>query len=172
MIAQQMGLSTEQIEVIRKASLMHDLGKLGIESGILSKPSSLTIKEYEDVKRHVTIGAELLRKSQSLQSLIPIILHHHEHYDGTGYPDRLKGLEIPLEARIVCLADSVEAMVSDRPYRRALDFDQILEEVRHFSGSQFDPDVVIAFEQIVEKMGSSVIKNINQRTMVSESEKI
>jgi putative nucleotidyltransferase with HDIG domain len=160
MIAQNMGLSPEQIQVIRKASLMHDLGKLGIELEILSKHSSLTEKEYEIVKQHVTVGAKLLRKSQSLQPLVPIVLHHHERYDGSGYPDHLKGVEIPIEARIVCLADSVEAMASDRPYRVALDFDEILKEVRRCSGSQFDPEVVKAFEQIVKKTGPVMIKNI------------
>jgi diguanylate cyclase (GGDEF)-like protein/putative nucleotidyltransferase with HDIG domain len=161
MIAQVMGLSPEQIEVIRKASLMHDLGKLGINVDILSKPSGLTEEEYEIVKQHVTVGAKLLRKNQSLLPLISIVLHHHERYDGKGYPDRLKGTEIPLEARIVCLADSIEAMASDRLYRHALNFDEILEEVRHCSGSQFDPEVVKAFEQIVKKTGSSMITNVS-----------
>ena len=156
MIAREMGLSAEQIEIIRKGSLMHDLGKLGIATDLLSKPSPLTDEEYQIIKQHVSIGAGLLKKSESLIPLIPIVLHHHERYDGTGYPDRLKGDEIPLEARIVCLADSVEAMGSDRIYHRALNNNQILDEVRRCSGSQFDPAVVKVFEQILERNGSSI----------------
>jgi diguanylate cyclase (GGDEF)-like protein/putative nucleotidyltransferase with HDIG domain len=167
MIAQQMGLPTEKIEIIRKACLMHDVGKLGIDASLLSKPSGLSDKEFETVKRHVTFGAELLLKSQALQSLVPVVLHHHEHYDGSGYPDRLKGEEIPLEARIVCVADSVEAMASDRPYRSALDFYEILAEVRRCSGSHFDPAVVAAFEQIAQKKGPSLIKNINYKAVAN-----
>jgi putative nucleotidyltransferase with HDIG domain len=161
LIARQMGLSAAQIESIRKASMMHDVGKLGIEASLLSKPSSLTEREYEMMKQHVTLGADLLKKNQSLKPLIPIVLHHHEHYDGTGYPDHLQGTEIPLEARIVCLADAVEAMASDRPYRRALSFDAILKEISKCSGKNFDPEVVKAFERIAENNGSSIIININ-----------
>jgi len=168
-IAQQMGISTERIEIIRKASLMHDVGKLGIEVDLLAKPSSLTETEFDVVKRHVTYGAELLRKSHSLQSLIPIVLHHHEHFDGGGYPDHLKGTEIPLEARIVCLADAVDAMASNRPYRPALNFEEILVEIKRCSGSQFDPAVVKVFEQIAEKMGPALIENTNQTLKISTS---
>jgi HD-GYP domain-containing protein (c-di-GMP phosphodiesterase class II) len=104
--------------------------------------------------------------------LIPVVLHHHERYDGRGYPDQLKGTEIPLEARIVCLADSVEAMASDRPYRRSLDFNQILEEVRRCSGSQFDPAVVGVFEQMAAKMGPSLIRNINQAPLAGTQQEL
>ncbi len=113
------------------------------------------------MKLHVTLGAELIRKSQTMQALIPIVLHHHERFDGQGYPDHLKGMEIPLEARIVCLADAVDAMASSRPYRPALNFEEVLEEVRRCSGSQFDPLIVNAFEQIVKDKGSGLIIDIS-----------
>jgi diguanylate cyclase (GGDEF)-like protein/putative nucleotidyltransferase with HDIG domain len=159
LLAQYMALPHARIELIRKSSLMHDVGKLGIDQKLLSKPANLTSEEYEDVKRHVTIGAELLRKSKGLETLIPIVLHHHEHYDGTGYPYGLKGEEISVEARIVCLADALDAMASDRPYRRALSFDEILAEVRRCSGSHFDPIVVQAFEKMIEEKGQSILVN-------------
>ena len=156
-IAQEMKLDEDQVEVIRKASLMHDLGKLGIQANLLAKPSSLTKEEFEQVKLHVTVGADLLKKSKALESLISIVLHHHEHYDGKGYPDGLKATDIPLEARIVCLADSVDAMATRRPYRRAMSFEEILVEVKSCSGNHFDPEVAKAFERIVEKKGPSWI---------------
>jgi putative nucleotidyltransferase with HDIG domain len=157
LIAEQMGISPEQIETIRKSSLMHDLGKMGIDSNLLAKTSGLTEAEFEIMKHHVIFGADLLRKSHSLQSLIPIVLHHHERFDGKGYPDHLKGTDIPLEARIICLADAVEAMASGRPYHRSMNFEEILEEIRRCSGSQFDPGVVRAFEKLAEKKGPTLI---------------
>jgi HD-GYP domain-containing protein (c-di-GMP phosphodiesterase class II) len=109
-----------------------------------------------------------LRKSQALQSLIPIVLYHHEHFDGKGYPAGLTGPDIPLEARIVCLADSVDAMSSDRPYRRAYNFDEMMSEVRRCSGSQFDPVVVNAFEQVAEKLGPALIIPTNQSYLTKD----
>ena len=144
-IAREMRLEEDQVEVIRKASLMHDLGKLGIQTDLLSKSSSLTKEEFEQIKMHVTVGADLLQKSKALESLISIVLHHHEHYDGKGYPDGLKATDIPLEARIVCLANSVDAMATHRPYRDAMCFEEIMTEVRKCSGNHFDPEVVKAF---------------------------
>ena len=160
-IAQEMSLDEDQVEMIRKASLMHDLGKLGIQADLLSKPSSLTEEEFEHVKLHVTVGAELLQKSNALESLISIVLHHHEHYDGMGYPDGLKATDIPLEARIVCLANSVDAMATRRPYRNAMSFEEITAEVKKCSRNHFDPEVVKAFERIVEKKGPSWIEIID-----------
>ena len=169
-IAQEMRLDEDQVEVIRKASLMHDLGKLGIQADLLSKPSSLTKEEFEQVKMHVTVGADLLQKSKALESLISIVLHHHEHFDGMGYPDGLRAADIPLEARIVCLADLVDAMATRRPYRNAMNYEEIIAEVKKCSGSHFDPEVAKAFTRIVEKKGSSWIEIINsiQPALVKE----
>ena len=157
-IARELHLDEDQVEVIHKASLMHDLGKLGIQADLLAKPSSLTREEFEQIKLHVTVGANLLQKSKALESLISIVLHHHEHYDGMGYPDGLKAADIPLEARIVCLANSVDAMATSRPYRKAMSFEEIMAEVRRCSGTHFDPEVIKAFERIIEKKGRAWIE--------------
>ncbi len=157
LIARQMGLAGPQLELLRKASLMHDVGKLGIHETVLSKPTSLTPQEFEQVKRHVTVGANLLQKCEALQPLVPIVLHHHEAYDGTGYPEGLMGDAIPLEARIIGLANAIDALACDRPYRRGWAFEAILEEVQRCSGAQFDPQVVNAFLQVAEIKGSAIL---------------
>jgi len=135
---------------MHKASLLHDIGKLGISETILLKPGKLTKEEYDIVKTHVTLGADLLEASHALEDLIPIIRHHHERYDGLGYPDGLKGDQIQLEARILSVADAVVAMASDRPYRRGLDNQEIIDEIEKFSGTQFDPLVVKIFVEILK----------------------
>jgi diguanylate cyclase (GGDEF)-like protein/putative nucleotidyltransferase with HDIG domain len=143
-IARLLGLREKQIELIRNASLLHDIGKLGISPALLAKPARLTAEEYEIVKTHVRLGAELLGKTRSLQPLAPIIACHHEHFDGRGYPNSLPGKEIPLEARIIAAADAIETMASDRPYSKPMTTDRIVEELLRCSGSQFDPQVVEA----------------------------
>ena len=143
-IARLLGLREKQIELIRNASLLHDIGKLGISPALLAKPTRLTGEEYETVKTHVRLGAELLGKTRSLQPLAPIIAGHHEHFDGRGYPNSLPGKEIPLEARIIAAADAIESMASDRPYSKPMTTDRIVEELLRCSGSQFDPQVVEA----------------------------
>lgn len=150
MIAEKLGLSGTRLDLIHKASLLHDIGKLGISESILFKPGKLTKDEYEIVKNHVILGADILEASHAFKEIIPIIRHHHERYDGLGYPDGLKGDEIPLEARILCVADSVEAMASDRPYRRGLDNQEIIEEIEKYAGTQFDPLVVKVFVEILK----------------------
>ncbi len=157
--AQELGLSSEQIEHIRKAGLLHDIGKLGIPEVILFKPARLTYEEYELIKEHVNIGADLIYGCHSLHNLIPFVQHHHERYDGKGYPKGLAGDDIPLEARILNLADAVEAMASDRPYKTAESPEKILEEVSRCAGAQFDPQVVTAFQRVVDRYGHSVIVN-------------
>jgi diguanylate cyclase (GGDEF)-like protein/putative nucleotidyltransferase with HDIG domain len=163
LIAEELGLSAERVERVRKAGLLHDIGKLGIAEPILFKPSPLTEEEYEIVKQHVRMGAELLSVCHSLRDLIPFILHHHERFDGKGYPDGLKGGEIPLEARILCLADSVEAMASDRHYHKAMAPDEIIKEIQANAATHFDPNVVTAFTNVVERAGRSVIVNSARR---------
>jgi diguanylate cyclase (GGDEF)-like protein/putative nucleotidyltransferase with HDIG domain len=138
-IARLMKLSDRQIEMIRKAGLLHDIGKLGMPSEILAKPGRLTSEEYEIIKGHSALGAELVIKSPSLRPLVPMIRHHHEHYDGRGYPDRIAGTQISIEARIIAVADALEAMTSNRPYRKALDQARVIKELTEHAGSQFDP---------------------------------
>jgi diguanylate cyclase (GGDEF)-like protein/putative nucleotidyltransferase with HDIG domain len=165
MTAAELGLGEESIENIRKAGLLHDIGKLGIPESILFKPARLTDEEYELVKEHVIVGADLVHECHSLHNLISIIKHHHERYDGRGYPEGLAAESIPLEARILGLADAVEAMASDRPYKKARTADEILEEIHRCSGTQFDPLVVDAFTRIVERQGSTVIINSARAVM-------
>lgn len=157
--AEEMGLSPDRIEHIRKGGLLHDIGKLGIPETILFKPSGLTDGEYEIIKEHVNIGAELIYGCHSLRVLIPFVKYHHERYDGRGYPVGLAGKKIPLEARILNIADAVEAMASDRPYKKAMPPEAILAEVKRCAGTHFDPQVVAAFCRVVEKQGYSVIVN-------------
>jgi diguanylate cyclase (GGDEF)-like protein len=141
-IASLLKLSDRQIQLIRKAGLLHDIGKLGVPMEILTKPGKLTRDEFEIIKRHAVMGGDLIKNSPSLRPLIPIIRHHHEFYNGGGYPDKLAGNQISIEARIVAVADAIEAMISDRPYRKALRLEQVIDELRNNSGTQFDPLVV------------------------------
>jgi putative nucleotidyltransferase with HDIG domain len=168
-IAKVLGLNDKQVDLIRKAGLLHDIGKLGISMDILTKPGKLTSEEYETIKEHAALGGELVKNSPSLRPLVSIIRHHHEFFDGKGYPDRMAGNQISIEARIISVADAIEAMISDRPYRRAIKPGRVMEELKRCSGSQFDPLVVEAALQILEKqleIESSVI--INQPKTVLE----
>jgi diguanylate cyclase (GGDEF)-like protein/putative nucleotidyltransferase with HDIG domain len=149
-IAKQMRLHPKQVELIRKASLMHDVGKLGIREAILLKPGSLTNSEFDMIKLHPMIGVDILETTRTMLRFVPIVRHHHERYDGNGYPDGLQGQNIPIEARIVALADAIEAMSSDRPYRQALSMERIIEEIQTNTGKQFDPQVVEAFMKYIQ----------------------
>jgi diguanylate cyclase (GGDEF)-like protein/putative nucleotidyltransferase with HDIG domain len=158
-IAQKMGLPLKQIDQLRKAGLLHDIGKLGISESILLKPTRLNPDEYDIVRGHAVLGSEILKTSHGLTSLVPIVRHHHERFDGTGYPDRLNSHDIPIASRIIAVADAFEAMASDRPYRKALGFDQILTELQRNSGSQFDPLIVKALIDIIRTEGETVLIN-------------
>lgn len=141
-IAKNFGLGDQRIELIRKASLLHDIGKLGIPYEILVKPARLTPDEYETVKTHAHMGGQLLEKSPALRAIVPIVRHHHEYFNGKGYPDGLAENQIPIEARIISVSDAIEAMSSDRPYRKALTIEIVIAELQKNSGTQFDPQVV------------------------------
>jgi putative nucleotidyltransferase with HDIG domain len=141
-IARSLGLNEKQIDLIRRAGLLHDIGKLGISMEILTKPGKLTMDEYETIKEHAALGGDLVKNTPSLRPLVSIIRHHHEYFDGKGYPDKLAGNQISIEARIVAVADAIEAMTSDRPYRKALRPEQVIEELNKHAGTQFDPLVV------------------------------
>lgn len=153
-IAHQMHLDEKQVESLRYASLLHDTGKVDIPMEILTKTTKLTDKEYNIIKRHPIKGAQILRPLQILKPVIPIIMHHHEKYDGTGYPSRLKKGQIPLGARIMSVADAFEAMVYGRPYRERMDTASAVREIKKKSGTQFDPRVVEAFLKIAKKIKS------------------
>lgn len=153
LIARQMGLEMAKIDDIRDACQLHDLGKIGIHDSILSKPDMLTQEEFNEIKLHSEKGAQILEPLKFLENVINIVKHHHERWDGKGYPDGLKGEEIPLGARIMTVADSYDAMVSARPYRKVgLSQHEAVEEIKKNSGTQFDPQVVEAFLKIIDKV--------------------
>jgi len=151
-IAHQMRLDEKQVQSIKYAGLLHDAGKVDIPLEILTKTTKLTPQEYKIIKGHPLRGAEILRPLQTLRPVIPIIMHHHEKYDGTGYPSRLKKGQIPLGARIMAVADAFEAMVYGRPYRERMSISLALKEIKKKSGTQFDPKVVEAFLKIAKKL--------------------
>jgi len=136
-----MKLSPKDLNLLKQAATLHDIGKIGIPEHILRKADSLTSEEFEIIKQHPAIGAEIISPVEFLQEVIPIVLHHHEKYDGTGYPDGIKGLQIPQGARIISLADSIDAMLSERPYAPAKSVTQVREQLRIYSGTQFDPEL-------------------------------
>jgi putative two-component system response regulator len=155
LIAVELALPDDEVEHIRLAAALHDIGKIGIPDLVLLKPGQLTPEEVALMKTHTVIGARVLSGSRSrlLQTAEIIALNHHERFDGAGYPRSLRGDEIPLPARIVALADVVDALGSDRPYRAAWPAERIALEVRRQSGRQFDPSVVEAYLRVVEKAG-------------------
>ena len=145
-VANILGLSDKQKSIIRYASLLHDIGKIGIDISILRKPAPLTRAEWAEMRKHPRAGADIIRKAGFLDDLIPTILYHHVNYCGGGYPPtKKKRNHIPIEARILAAADAYEAMRSDRPYRRHLSKEQAIAELKRNSGKQFDPKVVRAF---------------------------
>ncbi|KAF1082551.1 MAG: GAF domain/HD domain protein [Candidatus Rifleibacterium amylolyticum] len=144
-IAEEMNLSPKEVEDIRYAGLLHDVGKIGIKDSIIRKPGRLTDEEYAIIKKHPAIGAKILRPVDFLADKIPGVLHHHEYYDGRGYPDHLTGEDIPLAGRIICVADAFDAMTTNRPYRKGLTVKTAVGELKKFSGKQFDPVCVEAF---------------------------
>jgi diguanylate cyclase (GGDEF)-like protein len=139
-----LGLSESELRPLRYCALLHDIGKIGVRSDILTKPGRLTPDEFEEIKEHSAIGDALLRRIPLLTDVAPLVRAVHERYDGAGYPDGLRGRQIPLPARIVAVCDALHAMTSDRPYRQARPVDVALTELRRCSGTQFDPEVVAA----------------------------
>jgi diguanylate cyclase len=154
-IAIGLGLPTADVTLIYEAGCLHDIGKLSISPYSISKPGALSVEEYDEVKRHPELGAKILQRLPPLIHLIEGVLYHHERYDGTGYPFRLSGEQIPLSARIIAVADAFDAMTSDRAYRRALDQQRAIDELRAGSGSQFDPKIMeVAIQIFTNKIAS------------------
>ncbi|MFH2093040.1 MAG: HD domain-containing phosphohydrolase [Pseudomonadota bacterium] len=151
MIAAEMGCSEEEMDIVNFAGSLHDIGKIGIRDDILLKPGRLTEEEYEKIKEHPVIGADIISKLGLWDREMVIIRHHHERFDGAGYPDGLKGNNIPKLARILCVADSFDAMASDRAYRNKMDKSKVLKIIRENSGTQFDPEVVKAFLSVSDQ---------------------
>ncbi len=159
-ITRAMGYQKEFIERVYIAGLLHDVGKIGVRDAVITKPDRLTPEEYAEIKQHPTIGAKILEPVDFLADVAPCVRHHHEWYDGSdrGYPDRLSGDAIPLPSRIILVADTVEAMTSDRPYRKALPLDVVYTELAKYSGSQFDPACVSAFLRLLEREGEGFLR--------------
>lgn len=157
-IAEALGLPQDRIATIRAASLLHDIGKVGIPDSILSKQGPLTDEEWEPVKVHPKLGVEILRHIIDLVNCLPAILHHHERYDGKGYPSGLKGNNIPLEGRILAVADAYDAMTSPRPYREQLSSQQAINELKRCAGTQFDPELVDVFSKLIESTPSAKLE--------------
>jgi putative nucleotidyltransferase with HDIG domain len=155
-IAQKLGVPEQTLTAIIRGALLHDIGKIGIPDSILRKPGPLTEEEWAIMQRHTKIGYEMLHQIDFLQDAAPIILYHHERYDGTGYPAGLAAEEIPLGARVFSVADAYDAMTSDRPYRKAMSHEWALQEVIRNAGTQFDPEVVQALLSLPEAELSSI----------------
>ncbi len=147
--ARAMRLSEAEVRKVRYGAWMHDIGKVGVSTKIIQKPAGLDPAEWAIIKQHPVIGAEILQPVELLSGAAEIVRHHHENYDGSGYPDRLKGENIPIGSRIIMVTDAFHAMTSDRPYRRRRPKEEALLELRRRAGSQFDPKVVEAFESII-----------------------
>ena len=150
LIGRQLSLSSEELDRLRISALLHDVGKIGIDDRVLKKPGALTPDEFELMKQHPTKGANIMRPIPQLKDMLPGIESHHEHVDGNGYPNGLKGDEIPLMARIIAVADTLDAMTTHRPYQSAMELDEALVVIRKKSGSKFDGRVVDALELVVE----------------------
>jgi HD-GYP domain-containing protein (c-di-GMP phosphodiesterase class II) len=150
-IAREMRIPEKLIRNIEFAALIHDIGKIGIKDSLLSKPSRLSDSEYEQIKKHPSIGEQIIAPIEFLTNIAPLVLYHHENFDGSGYLEGLKGEEIPLGARIINVADSYEAMVSERPYSKNMSQPEAIQELKNNSGEQFDPDVVEAFLRVIER---------------------
>jgi diguanylate cyclase (GGDEF)-like protein len=150
-VAEELGLGGQQLQHVRHAAELHDIGKVAVPSAILDKPGKLDAEEWKFIARHTMIGERILGAAIALRPVATLVRASHEHYDGRGYPDGLRGEEIPLGARIVSVCDAYDAMTSDRPYQRSLDREAALEELRRCAGTQFDPDVVDAFCRVSER---------------------
>lgn len=150
-IARELDLSKYEIELIRQAAILHDLGKIGISEKILLKKGKLTKEEFDEIKKHPQIAADILRPIQFLHPLIPLILHHHERWDGKGYPRGLKEEQIPIGARVLSLADHYQALLSDRPYRKAFSKKEAVKIIKRGFGTQYCPKVINAFLKILKK---------------------
>jgi putative nucleotidyltransferase with HDIG domain len=157
-IAKELKYNDWKIEDLKIAALLHDVGKIGVDDRILNKPGKLNSDEYNIIKSHPDLGYSILKDVKNLEGIIPIVRNHHERYDGKGYPDGKKGEELNMDVFIVQLADSIDAMATDRPYRKAMSKEQILEEVKTNCGTQFHPRVVEAYLSIIMKEKNSCVR--------------
>jgi diguanylate cyclase (GGDEF)-like protein len=150
-LAERLGMPQEAIHFLGYAAFLHDIGKIEIDWEILNKVDPLNKKEWEMIQRHPEWGSDIVKAVEKLHPIVPVILHHHENYDGTGYPAGLKGEDIPILARIIRIADSYDAMISHRPYKKRMNVTEALEEIKSNSGTQFDPELAAVFLEIIQE---------------------
>ena len=162
LIGKKLGLSDNDLKTLQIGGLFHDVGKIGVPDAILQKQSKLTDDEYSEIKNHPSIGAHILSSATIFKDMIPIVKHHHEKYDGTGYPGKLAGENIPYLARIAAIADSFDAMTSRRTYRDSLPIDTVIAEFRRCKGTQFDPEITDVFLDVLEN-NFDEIKEIQEK---------
>jgi len=160
-LARDLGLDEEATSILELASLLHDIGKLVVPDEVLGKPGPLDSDEWELMRKHPSSARHILSQMESVSDAVPAIVHHHERYDGAGYPDGLVGEDIPLASRILTVTDAFDAMTSDRPYRQAMPIEDALEELNSNAGTQFDPDIVVAFVSLIERRGAHPLRPTN-----------
>jgi putative nucleotidyltransferase with HDIG domain len=166
-IAECLGLTEQEIHEIRVAATLHDIGKVAVDDTILKKPGRLTDEERELMNRHPATAADILSSLEFLKDAVPLILFHHERFGGGGYPSGVSGETIPVGARIIAVADSYNAMTSDRPYRAALTREVAVQELKDCSGTQFDPEIVVAFLEVLAADGAPV-RSLRRRSPDAE----
>jgi putative nucleotidyltransferase with HDIG domain len=156
-LANRLSLPADELRRILFGSLLHDIGKMGLRDNIINKPGPLSPEEWVQMKMHPVVGAQIVEKMEFLTGAIDIVRHHHESWDGKGYPDGLAGPAIPLNARIVTIADSFDAMTTDRPYRKALSIAEAVRRLKESAGVQFDPDLAKVFVAYVSDRGENLV---------------
>ncbi len=159
-LSQEYGLDPEELRRLQRAAALHDIGKIGTPDGVLLKPGRLSNSEWQSIKKHPDIGAGIVAATPYLQDTATVIRHHHERFDGQGYPERLAGEDIPIAARILAIIDAFDAMTSDRPYRRAFAIDEAVNRIIKGSGSQFDPRAAAAFVELYQRKPELLAKVI------------
>jgi putative nucleotidyltransferase with HDIG domain len=162
LLAKRLGYSDEEVEKLRLAGILHDIGKIGVREACLNKAGTLNDEEYDEIKEHPLISERILKPIEELREIIPHIKHHHERYDGRGYPCGLQGTEIPVDARILAMADSYDAMTTNRPYRSALSADEAMEEMKLNAGRQFDPQLVSVFVEMRKHVEAVMKSNVDE----------
>jgi len=161
-LARKAGFDENKIEIVRNAGLLHDIGKVGIPESVLSKPGFLTVEEYEMMKGHVVQSINIIKHIPNLIDTVPVVISHHERYDGKGYPRGIHGENIPVLGRIICIADAFDAMTTDRPYRKGLSMEQAIYELKKNAGSQFDPNLVDIFIEMASNGGLNTLQLENR----------
>lgn len=162
-IGERLGLSRAELEDLEISCLFHDIGKLKIPDAILIKEGTLDTSEYREIMKHPEYGADILRRAPTLHKYIDAVLHHHEWYNGKGYPYGLRGMEIPISASIIAVADAFDAMTSSRPYRKGLSLKDALDELTYWSGKQFNPEIVKILLELLSKEGRTIFKSYKER---------